>query len=326
MAYDQTQGSIPDFGFLPPNFNGDVQTFFTDNNGSGSQKWYKPRGVTMCYMVCIGGGGGGGGGLTGATTTARGGGGGGASSCISKMTIPAIFIPDVLIIQVGAGGAGGSGSGIAGSSGGNSFISYGVGVTAIGTIPNLVLAANGSTWAGGGGAGATSGHAAGGTVPTVNLAQGAVMSWSMLATIVGTAGATGGAPANGGSTSNAWALTCVSSGTGGAGVTAVNTGFAGGVINLTAAIDLPDLSLSASGQIAGGVAGSASAAGNGNAGIQLWKPFYMTGGSGGGSSDGSTGGNGGNGGIGCGGGGGGAGVTGGAGGNGGDGFVCIISW
>ena len=326
MAFDPTSG-FEDFGFLPSNFTGDVQTFFTGNNAQGSQKWLKPRGVTMCYMVCIGSGGGGGGGFTGASTTARGGGAGGGSSSIAKMLIPALFLPDVLLVQVGSGGKGGAAN-ANGGTGVNSIISYGVGLTAIGTSPNIILQSNNAA-PGGGGAGTGAAGGTGGTVPTISTQaiSGAAASWGVQSFIVGLAGGGGGAQtgAAGTAVNNAWNLICCGSGAGGGGVNSVNSGFAGGNIGFVGSLDFADGAI-VTGSLVGGTAGSSTAAGNGNSGIQLWKPFYMTGGSGGGSSDGSTGGNGGNGGIGCGGGGGGGGTTGGTGGNGGDGFVCIISW
>ncbi len=330
MAYEQTIGTI-DFGFLPPNFHCDVQAFFTSNNGQGSQKWVKPRGVTMCHMICIGGGGGGGGGFQANSTNARGGGAGGACSGVAKLIIPALLLPDVLWVQVGNGGTGGTGgtSPTAGGNGTNSFISYGAGITAISTIPNIILQ-SGINAPGGGNAGANSGAATGGTVPTIATAaaQGAATSCGIPAFIVGLVGAAGGTPTAAGSAITAvWNLISLSPGTGGGGVTAVNTGFAGGALSLQSALDFADGTMvPAASYLAGGVAGGAGAAGNGNSGVQLFKPFYMTGGTGGGSSDKSTGGNGGKGGIGCGGGGGGAGATAGNGGSGGDGFVQIISW
>ena len=72
-------GNSPsDFGFLPPQFKGDVQLFLpTGTAATQWQQWIKPRGVGMVYMIAIGGGGGGGGGFTGASNTTRGGGGDG---------------------------------------------------------------------------------------------------------------------------------------------------------------------------------------------------------------------------------------------------------
>lgn len=325
MPFEPTVGTWS-FGFLPPNFNADVQVFSSNNNAQGAQLWVKPPGVTMCYMVAIGGGGGGGGGATRATTLAKGGGAGGACSGVSKLVMPAIFLPDALSVQVGNGGAGG-GAGSNGGAGTDSIISYGGGVTALATIPNVILKSNNAP-PGGGTAGSTSGNATGGSVPTIytTVLMGAAFSYSIPAFIVGVVGATGGSPTTAGTSITAvWNLIALSPGTGGGGCTSSNTGFAGGNLTLQAALDYADGSIPAA-ALVGGTAGGAAAAGNGNSGIQLWKPFYMTGGTGGGSADNNTGGNGGNGAIGCGGGGGGAGTTGGTGGNGGNGIVVIISW
>lgn len=330
MPFESTVGTA-DFGFLPPNTTGDVQVFYTDNNAQGSQKWIKPRGAVMCYMICVGGGGSGGGGTSGATTTARGGGGGGACSSIAKHLIPAIFLPDVLLIQVGNGGAGVAAD-TNGNAGINSIISHGVGLTAIGTIPNIILQSNNAA-PGGGAKGTNATGGAGGTVPTISTQaiSGAAASHAIQSFIVGLVGAVGGAQtgANGANfNGSTWNLICTSPGTGGAGVNSVSTGFVGGAIGFNSGFDFADGSIVGNTALAGGTAGASGtgASGNGNAGIQLWKPFYMTGGTGGGSSDANTGGDGGKGGIGCGGGGGGGGTTGGKGGAGGDGIVIIISW
>jgi hypothetical protein len=330
MPYDQILGTW-DFSHLGGNnFDCDVQSFFTDQgaNTAGSQKWVKPRNATMCYMIAVAGGSGGGGGRTGATTTARGGGGGGASGNIGKMLIPAIFIPDVLWVQVGNGGAGGAANS-AGAIGLGTSIYYSTGLTAV-TKPNLVVvsAANNQTAAGAGTA-AAAGSAGTTGAPGTNATIAATAALAITSFLTGDNGVIGGAQtgAVGTDITAGWNLVALTGGAGGAGVNNVNTGFAGGNVTLQAALDFADGAESpAASIIAGGTAGGAVAAGNGNSGIQLFRPFYMTGGSGGGSSDKDVGGNGGNGGYGCGGGGGGGGTTGGTGGNGGDGFAIIISW
>ena len=66
--------------------------------------WVKPRGVSMVYMYVIGSGGGGSGGYLGANNAANQG-GGGASSSQTVLVIPAIFLPDFLLISTtGASG------------------------------------------------------------------------------------------------------------------------------------------------------------------------------------------------------------------------------
>lgn len=72
------------------------QEFF---GGGTSRDWVKPRGVSMVRFMLIGPGGG------GADNNASGtGGGSGGSGAITQWIGPAMFIPDVLRITVGAGG------------------------------------------------------------------------------------------------------------------------------------------------------------------------------------------------------------------------------
>lgn len=324
-------GSGIDFGFLPPGVNGDVQCFFSQNNAITQwQKWVKPRGVTMVYMIAIAGGGGGGGGFTRATTLAGGGGGGGACSGVVTALTPAIFLPDILSVSVGSGGLGATGSGVAGGNGTNSYIATGVGLTAGSTIPNIILE-SGANAPGGGGAGTGAAAGAAGTVPTISTAAriGSGGIFGIQKFTVGLVGLAGGAQtgAAGAAVTAGWNVIPLTPGSGGGGVNTASTGFAGGALTIQAAMDLPDGAISPAAILAGGTAGSnVLVGGNGNNGLQYWKPFLMTGGTGGGSADGQAGGQGGLGGIGCGGGGGGAGTTGGRGGNGGPGFVAIISW
>lgn len=325
-------GSAIDFPFLPSGIIGDFQKFDTPMNAITQwQEWRKPRGVTMVYMLLIGGGGGGGGGFTGATNTARGGGAGGACSSIAVHIFPALFLPEVLKVSCGAGGFGGTGSGQAGGAGTNSYVALGVGLTAGSTIPNI-LAESGNAAPGGGAAGSAAGNATGGSVPSIGTKarQGWAQAYSISNFTVGIVGATGGAATGSSGTpiATVWNLIPLSPGCGGGGITTTNQGFAGGAISLQAAMDFADGSFTpAASYIAGGTAGSnVLVGGNGNPGIQCFKPFVMSGGTGGGSADGQAGGIGGKGGIGCGGGGGGAGTTGGRGGDGGNGYVAIISW
>lgn len=69
------------------------------------QVWKKPRGAKFVYMIGVGGGGGGSCGNAAAVTTG-GGGAGGSSGGQSTVMIPAMFVPDTLYIEAGAGGAG----------------------------------------------------------------------------------------------------------------------------------------------------------------------------------------------------------------------------
>lgn len=79
--------------------------------GGTTRDWVKPRGASMVRMLLIGGGAGG---RTG-STSARGAGGG--SGAITQWIGPAIFIPDVLRVFIGAGGA-------SDSAGANTTITY----------------------------------------------------------------------------------------------------------------------------------------------------------------------------------------------------------
>ena len=83
------------FGFPTPQ-GANYQEFY---GGGTVRDWVKPRGASMVRMLIIAGGGGGG---AGSTTV---GGGGGGSGGITQWIGPAIFIPDVLRISIGAGGA-----------------------------------------------------------------------------------------------------------------------------------------------------------------------------------------------------------------------------
>lgn len=319
-------GTSRDYNFLPPQYTGDIQMFYSMGTANTQwQTWNKPAGATMVYMWCVGGGGGGGGGFTRAAGAAGGGGGGGASSGASSALFFAHHLPDVLRVSVGAGGAGGVANN-AGSAGIGSFIASGVGLTAGTVIPNLILQSN-INQPGGGGAGTGAAAGAAGTVPTIATAA-SVGHWFTSAIFykfqVGLVGLIGGSAAGGaaGAVTNQFILNSTGPGTGGGGI-ATTAPVAGGAIALNGAFDGPDFALTPA---AGYIPGGSSTLPNGIDGITRFKPFMSFGGSGGASQNATAGGNGGKGGIGSGGGGGGAGTTGGSGGNGGDGLVMIISW
>src|SRR6266550_1648778 len=105
-----------DLSHLVNSQSADVQTYTIPSTVNNTQwhTWNKPRGASMCYMICIGGGGGGG---ASTSTTSSGAGGGGSSAGQSTILIPAILIPDQLFIQIGAGGAGGASSSASGGAG-----------------------------------------------------------------------------------------------------------------------------------------------------------------------------------------------------------------
>lgn len=322
-------GNTPsDFGYLPPQFKGDVQLFLPQNSTTTFwQQWIKPKGISMVYMLCVGGGGGGGFGFAGLSNTARGGGGGGGSGAISSLILPAVFLPDVLKVSVGQGGIGGI-SPSAAVAGGASYVSMGNGLT-LGTVtPNAILRANGG---GLGGAGSASGGGSVGSAGAVtgNFSHG--VGLGLFNSIAGIPGVLGGAQtgAQGTTQTAVWNTLTIGGGAGGAGInTPAQVGFAGGQINLQGAVDFAEGTYTPGTAFrAGGVAGTLTLpGGNGNSGVKSLKPFLNTGGSGGGSCDNGAGGDGGQGGYGCGGGGGGAGTVSGRGGNGGDGLVLIISW
>lgn len=241
-------------------------------------------------MLCIGAGAGGG--SSGASNTGWGGGGSGA---ISRLTIPALFIPDRLYVQVGTSGA-------QNSAGAESFISSQEMSTAVGDLFLVSGAA----------AAPAVSSTTGGAAETIATSALCKLSTFGIATfIAGVAGANGGnAPSIAGS--NAAVLSNIPlSGGGGGGGGGSNSGG-----NITGAGIYPTI-------LGGSGTGNA-----GNSGFTIYKPFVSSGGSGGSggsiiSGSGANGGAGGNGGIGCGGGGGGGGNVSGSGGIGGNGFVGI---
>jgi hypothetical protein len=304
---------------LPPRVTGDVQIFNLPSTATSVQwhSWIKPRGINMLHMIAISGGGGGGGGFSAAASSARGGGGSGGSSGISRLTIPAIFVPDRLYIQVGAGGQGvGSGGGTAGS-GTLSYVCAAIPTATPGTIQamNVFLVSGAAGPAGGGtGTGAAVGAlGAAGTIATIGaMPLGHMGNFDLIA---GTAGVAGGAVAGANGTAQSIpTATPFWGATGGAGTTSAD--FAGGAFTAQADSLLSEMR----------PATPAAGSNPGSSGLTCWAPFYSFGGGGGSASNAGVGGAGGNGGYGTGGGGGGGGTTGGRGGDGGSGLVIIIGW
>lgn len=294
-------------GFHLPNNNINTQVF--QPIGGTIQPWRKPSGAKMIHIVCIGGGGGGGGGFTRAAGVAGGGGGGGGSSAITRMTIDASLIPDMLYIAVGMGGAGSTG---AGGAGGIStvYMPLTSGFTSNGSI----LLQSSAAAPGGGGVGTTSvgGPAGAGGTISISPTWGSLGTWTSIA---GQAGIIGGAITAVVPTAVAWGTLFISGGAGGGGVTALNVAAAGG--NVTGP---------ASNSIISTVPGGANTGGNGGQGYDLFgTPPLSSGGGGGGAFGTGVGGRGGVGGFGSGGAGGGSGTTGGRGGDGGNGRVIITS-
>lgn len=291
-----------DVSHLPTPYGvGDVQTF--EAGGANDwQVWRKPRGKTMGMFTCIGSGSGGGNGFTGIAGSARGGGGGGGSGGMSRITIPLMFLPDLMFVNVATGGD-------ANSAGGLSYIS----IRPSNAVRNrLLISGTAAATAGGNGTGAAAGSVgAAGTIATIAIC-GPLANMGVAMFVAGQAGALGGAHTGAVGASTVWANNGhnISGGAGGAGVT--TTEYAGG--NITSQDWMPT--------IVGGVA----TGGNGNAGFYSDVPFGSTGGTGGGSANAVAGGSGGVGEIGSGGGGGGGGTTGGAGGKGGNGLITAVCW
>ena len=290
------------FDFARP-YERDRTFIFTTPAGTTNppQQWRKPSGIQMVHILLIGAGGPGGNGATGATGTARGGGGGGGGGGIVTALFPAHVLPDIFYVKCGTFVA-------AGSDGGPTQI-----MLYPSSFYPLLSAVGGA--AGGNAAGTTAGVAA--PVTTATATTGfAVGSFCIINSYGGCAGNPGGsgtatAPSNLALPSTTGIVT---GGVGGAGITTLNAGNAGGTI-----LGTSDIAIS---QINGG---AANANNPGADGIFSFKPLFSLGGAGGASNNGTAG-NGGTGGHGSGGGGGGGGITGGTGGRGGNGIAIITCW
>ena len=276
-------------------------------NSPGTHTCALPKGTNMVFVITISPGGGGGGGFTRASGAQGGGGGGGGTGAINRILIPKIFLPDSLIVIVGAGGDGG-GANTVGSNGGSTSVAMNMGAAGNSTTLMLISLAGGT----GGNPGT---GAAGGTGGSAGAATAAnVMAMVSLGEFVSRAGIAGG---DGNATTNPLAgiygtgVIPLSAGRGGAGITTGNVAAAGGSISGRGFVQ--------------DVAGGANPGGRGIDGMFMYKPFVSLGGTGGGSAN-AAGGFGGDGGPGSGGGGGGAGTTGGTGGRGGHGLVIVVCY
>jgi len=304
-----------DLGHLPEGQRANVQLFKRPCTVTATQyeTWVKPRGVSMLYLIAIGGGSGGGGGYSGASTSSRGGGAGGASGGMTRLLIPAMMVPSMLFIQVGAGGVGGAGGapGAAGASGVTSQILI---YPSIDQAQNILMKSDNAV-ATGGAFGSTSGNAVAGVAGTIPISSAQTANHcGIYQFVAGSAGSTGGAPNGAGTAVTLTGNGSTNGGSGGGGVT--STDRAGGDVTNNTGMKWVEWAPKAA--AAGSVGGSG--------GTTLWEPFYSYGGMGGGASDAGVGGDGGNGGHGSGGGGGGGGTTGGKGGDGGSGLVMIFAW
>ena len=163
------------------------QEFYAGTTTSEYFTWVKPRGASMVRMLLIGGGAGGRPGTTSA------GGAGGGSGAVTTWIGPALFVPDSLLIQVGAGSP-------SNTSGASSLIQY---FSQVGGLYTLLRA--------------TGGTASGGTAAT-NTTFGASGIFRSVAGQNGAAAATA---------ISASGTTFLSGGAGGSGTTTV----AGAVVN-----------------------------------------------------------------------------------------------
>jgi len=289
------------------------------------QVWKKPRGARWIHLLGVGGGGGGGTGIN--TTTTSGGGAGGSSGGQTTVMIPAMFVPDTLYIQAGAGGAGVTTSGGLGTAGTITYVCIEP-YSTIGPAGTLLLAQGGTSTT----VAATS--TTGGTVPTPSAANinGMCLAgrgfYTLLAGQVGAAGANAGAT---GANITPPTTGLMVTGGGGAGGTNGSGAPAGSIIAITGTLGTDFFPLPISGGTQNGT-GSSVPSGAGQSGFASRNFLFNFGGAaGGGATDtaGGTAGAGGDGAPGSGGGGGGGMTTTNPtiakGGNGGAGFVYIIT-
>lgn len=157
----------------PTPLNCNFQEFYYQGSATTGRnaRWVKPRGCSMVRFLLIGGAGGG-------SANATSGGAGGGSGAMTSLVIPALFVPNSILVQVGAGGngAGGTATSGAGSPGNDTFL---LGVFTSSTPVTLLTAQNG----GGGSASGTGGS--GGTTETGNFFSAA----GIYESIAGQAGA-----------------------------------------------------------------------------------------------------------------------------------------
>lgn len=265
--------------------------------------WYKPRGISMVHITCLGAGGGGASTAAVTSGTASYGGGGGGSGALTQLTIPSIFVSDVLKVTVAQGGIGGTN----GSGGANATATQVDMVSGDGLASTLLCYANGGN---GGNAGSAAATGAGGAGGSAAAATGAyLLNGGIFFSQAGIAGGNSNTAAVASNSTNVGFRT---PSTGGGGKDLANTGYSGGTV--LSGLYVP--------QILGGAAGGFS----GGTGFFNLSPLGFSGGAGGGGNGAGTGGQGGDGGIGGGGGGGGAGTASSTGGRGGNGLVIINCW
>jgi collagen type III alpha len=301
-----------DFLFNLPDIDYRNQAFYT------SGVWRKPPNISMVSFFLVGAGGAGGNGFVTSLLQGSGAGAGGGGGAITKLIIPSVLLPDILLVNIGVGGRRGAfqtGVIVSGGSGTATYVDL---INGNATASTLIAIANGGGGGGGGtiGGGAGTGGAAGAAstiTSTVYLGMGISSFY---------------AGQNGQGGSGLGIITPVSTGTnltsGGAGGAARSSAGARGTPGSIQGNDvyLPTLSIS-----------NSATTYNGQDGVNCISPFQSYGGVGGWPATltaSECGGNGGNGILGSGGGGGGAGNTGcpggGFGGNGGNGYALITCY
>lgn len=166
---------------LPRNGITNWSVFYAQQNTTttnGWLSWMKPAGCSWIYFFVVSGGGGGGRVANAAQTIGAGGGGSGA---VSRILIPATFVPDILFVRPGVGGIG---STTAGGNGGAATVSY-ISIAPNTTAQNLI-----SSFPAGSG-----GQALGNGGTASNAAAPANGIWSNIGLFTSIGGQTGGAGA-----------------------------------------------------------------------------------------------------------------------------------
>jgi len=281
-----------DFNNILATPGADIQYFSGPATGTVLQwqVWKKPRGARWIYMLGVGGGGGGSCGNAAAVSTG-GGGAGGSSGNQTTVMIPAMFVPDVLYIQAGAGGAGATTSAGFGTNGIATYVAI-VPYTTLSPAGTILVANPGLTSA----TAPTTSN--GGLAPTAQATGGVAGSClagrGFYSFLVGQVGGAGGAANAGGPTVNLPTTgLMVTAGSGGGGVGSGQ----GGTIGTTGFLGTEFFPL-----LQGGVTGG-RAAESGFIARNFLMNYGGTGGAGGGGGSQGTAGS--NGAPGCGGGGGG---------------------
>ena len=301
-----------DFLFNLPDIDYRNQAFYT------SGVWRKPPNISMVSFFLVGAGGAGGNGFVTSTLQGSGSGAGGGGGAITKLIIPAVLLPDILLVNVGVGGSRGTFSAGVVVSGGSGTATYVDLINGNATASTLIAIANGGTGGGGGSSGGGSGTGGAGGVASTIIST-VYLGMGISSFYAGQIGQNG--TATGTLTPHPTGTNLTSGGAGGAGRSSAGIrGTPGSILGND--VYLPTLSIS-----------NSATTYNGQDGVNCISPFQSYGGVGGWPATlaaGECGGNGGNGILGSGGGGGGAGNTGcpggGLGGNGGNGYALITCY